>query len=365
MTDVIVSGHICADLIPEMGHTPASALASPGRLYEVGPLTLTVGGMVANTGMALHRLGVPVTMMAAVGDDKLGEAVITTLKAHDPLLASAIRVRAGVSSSYSVVLAPQATDRTFLHHTGQNQSFGADDVDYAVVKQARLFHLGYPPLLPRLIADDGAELIHLFKRVRQGGTVTSMDMAMPDPEGISGRVDWRRILAGTLPHVDLFLPSIDEVVFMLRRADYDRWGGDALAHINRDYLTALADELLALGAGVVGFKLGEMGVYLKTGDRPLGLNQAGVQPDAWAALDLWQPAFEVTVAGTTGAGDASYAGFMAALLRGLPPRECLRWACAVGACCVEAVDSTGGVRTWDETARRLTAGWSSLDITLS
>jgi sugar/nucleoside kinase (ribokinase family) len=184
-------------------------------------------------------------------------------------------------------------------------------------------------------------------------------MVMPDPNAASGRADWRAILRNALPYIDIFLPSLEEMLLMLRRADYDAWKTTAIQHVDRAYLAQFADELLAMGVGIAGFKLGEMGLYLRTGDAarlqdlaPLGLNVS-----AWAHVELWQPAFAVNVAGTTGAGDVAYAGFLVAMLRGYGPAEALRWACAVAACCCEAVDSNSAVRTWDETATRLAAGW--------
>ncbi len=75
----------------------------------------------------------------------------------------------------------------------------------------------------------------------------------------------------------------------------------------------------------------------------------------------YHPAFAVNVAGTTGAGDAAYAGFLLAMIRGLPPSESLRWACAVGACCVEAVDAISGIQSWNAIQVRLESGWKSLE----
>ena len=59
-----------------------------------------------------------------------------------------------------------------------------------------------------------------------------------------------------------------------------------------------------------------------------------------AGAQIWHPAFQVDVAGTTGAGDAAYAGLLAALMRGLEPEACARMACAVAACNIEAADAT-------------------------
>jgi len=72
---------------------------------------------------------------------------------------------------------------------------------------------------------------------------------------------------------------------------------------------------------------------------------------------LWAPCFRVEVVGTTGAGDAAIAGFIAGLLRGLAPAATLTAAVAVGACNVEAADALSGIRPWDETLGRIAAGW--------
>ena len=64
------------------------------------------------------------------------------------------------------------------------------------------------------------------------------------------------------------------------------------------------------------------------------------------------------VAGTTGAGDCTIAGFLAALLRGEGPVQAATSATAVGASSVEAPDSTSGVPPWPELAARVRAGWA-------
>jgi hypothetical protein len=45
--DVVVAGHICLDIIPQFmpgRGSDLSAYLSPGRLSEVGPMTLSTGG---------------------------------------------------------------------------------------------------------------------------------------------------------------------------------------------------------------------------------------------------------------------------------------------------------------------------------
>lgn len=360
LVDVVVSGHLCLDLLPQMAHVPVSSLSAPGQLSEVGPLDMSTGGVVSNTGLALHRLGMDVRLMATVGDDLIGQTILHIIAARDPALTRFITVAPGQPGSYTIILSPERVDRIFLHCPSTHTDFGVENVDFMLVETARIFHFGYPPVMPRLTANSGAGLREMYRRAQSAGAVTSLDMTLPEVNGPSGRVNWVGVLHNALPYVDIFLPSIEETVFALRRADFDAWGSkDIYRHLTADYLRALADEILNLGLAITGFKIGRLGIYVKTGsaDRIRRLTRLPLNADEWADREVYAPAFAVNVVGTTGAGDSAYAGFLAALLRGLPPDEAARWACAVGACNVEAADATSGVRTWDETQTRLNAGW--------
>lgn len=363
--DIIVSGLLCLDILPGMANVPLEALSSPGKLYETGQLILATGGAVSNTGLALYRLGARVRLLAAVGDDLLGQVTLRCLSNFDPALTEMIAVQPGLPSSYSVILSPKNMDRVILHCAGPNELFSADNVDESLVKQARMFHFGYPTVLPGTIINDGMGLTELYRKVKAAGAITSLDTALPDPTQLSGKVNWPVILKNALPYVDIFIPSLEESVFMLRRADYDAWRGDVLAHIDRDYLHAMADELLAMGAVIGGFKLGGLGLYLRTGNTGFDrLARLNLNTADWTGVELWHPPFEVDVVGTTGAGDAAYAGFLKSLLLGLSPPEALMMACAVGSCNVEKADATSGVRAWDETRARIAAGWKMSDVRL-
>ncbi|MCA0452985.1 MAG: carbohydrate kinase family protein [Chloroflexi bacterium] len=359
--DILVGGHLCLDLIPGMRQISAEDMVTPGRLYTIDPIAVSTGGAVSNTGLALQRLGVNVRLLATVGEDLIGEMILAYLRQRDPKLTDYIQVKRGQASSSTIALSPANADRTFLHCTGTNDQFGVKDIDFDLVGAARIFHLGYPTLLPHLVEADGDDLQAIYARAKQTGVVTSLDMAQPDPNGKIAHMNWPLIFQRTLCNVDIFIPSIEEMLLTLRRADYDRWMPNVLRYINQRYLHELADELLAMGVAVTGFKLGEMGIYLKTGDAAaIGrLNKLGIRAEEWIEQELWLPAFQVDVAGTTGAGDSAYAGFLAAMLKGSSPFTALRWACGVGACNVEAPDATSGIRTWAETEARLATDWST------
>lgn len=359
-SDVMVAGHIALDILPDMSSLKPEEVIGAGKVFEIGRISYSTGGAVSNTGLALHRLGIDVDLLAVVGADWVGRAIIDYVRGYDSALGDHIRVLPAAASAYTIVIEPGNHDRTLLTHTGVYNGFGVDNIDLDLAANCKLFHLGYPTLLPRLYEHDGAGFLELLQAVKDLGPVTSVDMSLPAPDSPSGQADWRAILRRCLPFVDIFVPSIEEIMFMLRRADHDRWGGQIIARMTADYLADLAGELLEMGVGIAGFKLGERGLYLGASSdvgRLTCLLRIGQAPADWVGIRTWRPPFQVQVAGTTGAGDAAYAGLIAALIRGLDYQECARWACAVAACNIEAADATSGVRAWDETEARLAGDW--------
>lgn len=368
MPTAVVAGHICLDIIPAIDTLPGDgALVVPGRLVTVGPAALATGGAVSNTGLALHRLGIPTRLMGKIGDDLFGRAILDVVRSRDPELAAGMIVDPGGPSSYTVVINPPGVDRSFLHCPGSNDTFGAADVDPARLAGADLFHFGYPPIMRRMYADGGQELAALMARVRATGLATSLDMAHVDVNSPAGKVDWRSLLAAVLPSVDFFLPNLDEAFFMLepnasRHLAARSGHSNVAAGADMALVLDLSEQLLQLGAAVVGLKLGDQGMLLRTSADPAHIARVGrgLLDAAWVGRTLYAPAFQVRVAGTTGAGDCAIAGFHAALLRGAGPEEALLCAVAAGACNVEQTDAISGVPTWEALQARLAAPWAQL-----
>lgn len=360
----VVAGHICLDIIPGLEARHSEALTSaPGTLINVGPAVVSTGGAVSNTGLALHRLGVSARLMGKVGDDLLGRAILDVLRAENAALSQGMIVSQGESSSYTLVISPPHVDRMFLHHPGANDTFGAPDVPDAALQDADVFHFGYPTLMKRMFHNEGAELDTLLRRVKAQGVTTSLDITRPDPHSASGRVDWAALLSRVLPHVDVFLPSLDEIVWMLR-PHFLESESTSEAPPDRELLRSLADQILEMGAAVAVLKLGEHGLYARVTPDAARLNRMGraapQEMASWQGREVMMPCFEVEVAGTTGAGDCAIAGFLLGLLRGMSLESAICAAAAVGACCCECSDATSGVRPWPEIEARLRAGWPSL-----
>ena len=364
--DAMVAGHISLDVYPEL--TGRVAL-EPGRLVVVGPAAISTGGAVANTGLALHRLGVRVRLVAKVGADLFGRAVLDELAAADEALAADIVVSANEVTSYTIVISPPGVDRSFLHCSGANETFGADDVRYDLLAGVRVFHFGYPPLMREMYADGGAQLRRMFERVHSAGPATSLDLCAIDPDSEAGRVSWEPVLSRTLPFVDVFAPSIGELLFMLDRpAHAELQGlGDLAAVVDRERLAKLAEILLGMGVAVVAIKLGDQGLYVRTTPETARISafceRLGLAASAWRGREVLAPCFAArTVVGTTGSGDATIAGLLAALLRGEDPAPAATSATAAGACSVEGVDPHGAIPPWRSIAARVADGWSRLPV---
>ena len=346
----VVAGLNCLESIPPLQAASLRTALQPGVAVEVGPFGLYTGGAVANTGRCLHRLGIRTRLVGKIGDDAVGDMILRSIREDDPRLADDMIVAPGENSPCTIVLSPPGSDRSFITHPGTSHTFSVDDMPFDLLHQVRLFHFGYPPYMKQMYRDEGAELAELYRRAKEKGVITALDMAYPEANGPSGRVNWRRVLERTLPYVDLFLPSLDELLFMLRR--------DLPASFPDRIVSEAAAELFDMGASIIALKVGARGLYLRTGLRTLPDLSAG-----WINRELWVSCFRPDrVAGTTGSGDATIAGFLAAVLYGQPVEAVLRSAVAVGACNVEAADALGGIRSWPETQARIDQGWAQLPL---
>jgi len=358
-TDIVVAGHICCDMIPRFRKAGAKSpgdIFIPGKLVTVDELVVSTGGAVSNTGTGLARMGASVELMAKVGDDPLGKIILD--KVTGEAGTAGIRTVKGEVSSYTMVLAPPGIDRIFLHNPGTNDTFGYDDLDFDIIKNAKVFHLGYPPIMKKLYSDNGPELVKIFKKVKSLGVTASLDMVMVDPESEAGKADWDGILKKVLPHVDIFLPSFEEICFMLDRKRYNELmekagTGSMLDRAEIADFESLADRCASYGAGITGIKCAHLGFYaVKDGTR------------------YFAPTFRAgRIASAAGAGDCAIAGFLRAYLDNMTepdmPRM-LRCANAAGALNLRSYDAVEGIRDWSEVlelAGKKTAEMNAFNIT--
>ena len=354
MKRAVVAGSIGLDIIPVFPQSASSELSSlfaQGKFTDMGGTRLYLGGCVGNTGIAMHKLGVPVTLVSKVGDDLLGQVIRVILKKQQVPIH--IDTAEGCNSTSTVVIAPFGGDRVLLHSRGASQTFLAEDVDLTLLKKADLLHFGYPTAMKYLYRDGGKEFIRLVRRAKESGVTVSVDTSQPDPNSEAGHVNWREVLKQAMPSIDVFLPSLEELLFMLRREQFDELercrGKESLADdVDFSIIPELAQELISWGAKIVVIKLGKRGMYLRTtGREELGrLGRALPDPlEAWVNRELLCPPYHTDqICSTTGAGDNAIAGFLAAMLRNDQPEHALLIASANARLCIESYETTDAVR---------------------
>jgi sugar/nucleoside kinase (ribokinase family) len=361
--DAVVAGYLGVDIAPAFPSrrtsVPAAELFRPGNLIETKGLSISLGGVVANTGLAMKRYGQRVELMGCVGSDALGDIVVSQLREKGVI--SGIRRRHRTGTAYGIVVAPPGMDRIFFEDPGCNGTFTADDINFKIVARSRLFHFGYPPLMKGLWANHGAELRKIFERVHELGVATSLDLALPDPGSPAGRANWQKILKATLPHVDIFVPSIEEILFMLEPEQYARClaaaeGSDMVDTIQKDVFERLSDRILALGVTVLMIKAGHRGAYIRTGrvEKLISSTALKLPPEEWSQRRLWVgsfPADRRRFKNACGAGDCAVAGFLTALLNGAELEMAARYAMLAGRDNLYGVDACSGLSDWPRMTR--------------
>ncbi|QPK81287.1 carbohydrate kinase family protein [Schaalia sp. ZJ405] len=317
MVAVHVIGHVCVDLTP---HLHSERLGVPGELTEVGPIEIRTGGTLSNCARALKHLDTEVFLSGMVGNDDLGTICRRKLEDEHPGHVE-LTAHPKAATSYSVVIRPPQTDRSFLHHTGANDFFTGE----CTLHSNTICHFGYPTLCPGMCADNGRPVADLFDRAHALGNATSLDLAYLADNSPLKQLDWNALFAQVLPVTDVFCPSWDDIA-------------SCLPGISADFDTELIEKqtrtFLDQGAGLVLVTVGKHGAYLATNDAdrlaPLA-TLTGINAKQWANQSIWDPAVPVEKEAdgpldTNGAGDTFKASFLHALTRRATPQAAIRFA---------------------------------------
>lgn len=368
---VVVAGHICLDITPvfkEERNYRISELLKPGQLLNVGKADIHLGGAVANTGLAMKYFGVEVSLVGKIGQDTFGEIIQNKLREHQA--DSSIIVDPDSSTAYSIILAIPGIDRIFFHNNGANDIFCEKDIPEKELEEAALLHIGYPPLMKKMYEQDGEELVKIFQRAKKSGAATSLDMASVDPNGSAGKADWMAILKKVIPYTDFFVPSVEELCYMLDRERFAEWnrraeGGDVIQNLDvQEDILPLADHCIQLGAKVVLIKCGAKGMLYKTASEiRLGeiSQRVGLKKSLWSNREGFEKSYvpERVLSGT-GAGDTCIAAFLAAMLQGYGIEECVKMSAGTGACCVAAYDALSGLLSFQQLQQKIENGWKKV-----
>ncbi len=308
MKSIAVAGSLVLDITPIIAFGSHLSLDGGSQAY-LDQIETSIGGCVGNTGIALHRLGFPVTLIGKVGDDTFGymvRDVISRSGCH-----ASIIMAEGESTSSSIILLPEDGNRIILHKKGASNMLAANEIIMAIPEGVSMLHLGYMLNLGQLWMDAENGLIPLLKEMRSSGITVSADTSSIK----RGDIDLayhRSTLEAVLGHCDIFMPSVSDVCPLYPE------------YFACDDIPGAARHFIECGAAIVLIKDGSNGMYLQTAcsDRISRIGSIFRSPDQierWTDKSLWRKAPDVKdIISTTGAGDVAVAGFLAALLLDSP-----------------------------------------------
>lgn len=366
----VVAGAMALDMIPNFPVDSSSKdqIFAEGKTVYLDGISFILGGCVSNTGVAMHRLGADTILFSKIGEDPLG-AIVKELMMAENVNGHFTTVK-GQKSTTTIVVVPEGCDRVFWHRRGASQEYTFADLPPEIMTQSDVFHFGYPTGMRCMYIDGGDNMVDMFSRIKQEyGLTTSMDLSVPGFSSDSGKANWREIMHRTLPYVDIFLPSIEELLFIFRKDLYidilkKADGKYAIDYIDFSVLQELSDEILSFGVKVFGVKLGKKGIYLRTAGADAFSNigkLGGSLGASWHDRELMdRPYKPEPYVSTNGAGDSAIAGFLAGMMDGLDPENTLCLASATAATRIESRDGVHGICSKDEILQRIHSGWKKL-----
>ncbi len=349
MKSAIVMGSVVLDITPvlaEQAKKPLDQIFAQGKVTDLASVAFYLGGCVGNTGIALHKLGVPTRLYCKVNNDFAGTAIETLLRREN--IPFELETDPLHPTSLGIALTPAGMDKISVFLKGASQQTQASDLRKAKLAECDLLHFGYPTSMPTMYEKNGDELLRFLQAAKETGVTCSMDTSLPSLDSEAGKIDWRPILERILPFVDIFVPSYEESFFMLHRERYAekvrmRNGENFIESATDSDVREIADEFLSMGAKIVLLKIGAKGLYLRSAEagRFSNMGRAMPKPECWGARELWQlPVYTEQIVSATGAGDIAIAGFLASFLSDGEPEDALHAATIAAFRCLQSADTS-------------------------
>lgn len=265
-----------------------------GSLRHLTDLSLGIGGAESNVAIGLRRLGVDAGWLGRVGDDALGERVIRELRAEDLDVRCVVDATAPTGLMLKERPTSQSTMVSYYRSGSAGSKLSPADIPPGWIEGADLLHLSG---ITALVSESARDCIsNAIDRARGAGVRISFD------------VNYRSALASA----DVAGPILQSFV---ERADVVFGGAEELELIRPGMSAPEAASAIA-----------------RDGRREVILKRGAYGATAFVQnMVLQSPGCAVDVVDTVGAGDAFVAGYLSALLEGLPISERLLRANACGA----------------------------------
>jgi sugar/nucleoside kinase (ribokinase family)/kynurenine formamidase len=296
-----------AHIVDTLGRPVTDIPRGQGRRV-LEQIRITAAGTAAGTSVDLAKLGIDAFAVGALGDDTLGDFLLSELRRHGVNTGGLVR-KASMQTGSSILPIRPNGDRPALVVRGANAELRAADVDRDVLRRASVVHIGAPDILDAIAPDELAELV---ATARAGGATVTMDVLT------SGEHDGLARISPALAHVHCFMPNEEQLRSFTGEPD----------------LHAAAARVLALGVEAIVVSRGADGAEVITADSATHLS-----------------AYPVQVVDTTGCGDAVSAGVITGLVHGWPIEDAARLGLAAASLVASGLGSDAGIRDLASTAQ--------------
>jgi len=303
--DATIVGLVVLDVLGR----PIEKIPEGGNLEYIEELRLTVAGTAGGTVIDCAKLGLSTLGVGAVGDDEKADFVISTLEKFGVDTSGFERLK-GVPTSSTILNIRPNGERPALHLRGACDHFLPPPKDKINIFDCNVFHLGGTGLLKKL---DGPVSVQLLKDAKEKGCITTWDLIGATEQTID-------IVKPLLPHIDYFMPSIEEASLMS--------GLNDPKDVGKFYLDN--------GAKNCVFTMGGEGSFF--------INKSE---------QIKTPAFDVKVVDTTGCGDAFDAGMITAIVKGFDIEKALNFATITSGLVATGLGSDAGIINLNDSLEKM------------
>ncbi len=290
----ILGRHI--DAIPEGGQTSL-----------IQQIRLTPAGTAAGPAVIGAKLGLNTALVGALGKDDMALFLKTVLEKQG-VNTEYMQDRDELPTAATMLAVNSDGQRPNFHAVGSSILLEIDDRMKAAIVNSKFVHWGGAGTLLKI---DGEKSADILKEAKSNGATVTADFIAPNDGTLNA-------IKAIMPHVDYFLPSLDEAMEIACTSTLEETG----------------DFFLELGAGACIFKTGAEGSVLYSKDK----------------VEKF-PALNVEVLDTTGCGDSYCAGFAAALSKGMSVEDACRFGTATAALVATGLGSDAGVVSFEDTEK--------------
>ncbi len=308
MARVVCLGIQIADILGR----PVVEIPEGQNVALLEEIRITVAGTAAGTSVDLAKLGAEVFAMGAIGEDEIGNFLVTTMQRYG-IDTSCLKRKPGVQTSSTMLPIRPNGERPALHVPGANGELVWEDLDLDVIASADFLHMGGTSLLPKF---DGEPTRKVLEFAKQNGVTTTFDLVALK------RPDLLELIEPCLPYVDYFMPGFEEAIMMCGLKDRQE----------------VIRFFLERGTRHTVFKMGDQGssiAYLEDG----------------RIKEIRIPCFKVPVVDSTGCGDAYCAGFIMGLAMGWDLEKAARLGTASGGLVIQGLGSDAGIVDLNQTIK--------------